>query len=307
MRFRYATNGGTEGEDINAPVGLFLDDIAVTAGEETIFRDGAENGDNGWSSVRFRRIGSSSSRRSYRPLLHRRANRTYVSYDRYLKTGPYNLRGRRSRPQRRSYFPYQNGLLVNYWDTHYVDNNTSVHPGRGLVLPIDAHPTPFDNPDGDPWRGRIQTYDAPFSLERADSLVLRHNGRPSYVRGAAAQPLFDDTRSYWNAELPNVGVKSANAGVTLRVVEQSGTSMTVQVGPVRPTRRSGNAAPSAKTTKAGPVPAFAGTGPAARSCRSCTEHARQGLSELSSLSSSWSCFSQLRAAPNQRVSSQASM
>ncbi|HEY5847533.1 MAG TPA: immune inhibitor A domain-containing protein, partial [Microlunatus sp.] len=181
VRFRYATNGGTEGEDINAPVGLFLDDIAVTAGEETIFRDGAEDGDNGWSSVRFRRIGSSSSA-SYRHF-YLASHRTYASYDRYLKTGPYHL-GWPSRPQKADFFPYQNGLLVNYWDTHYVDNNTSVHPGRGLVLAIDAHPTPFDNPDGDPWRGRIQTYDAPFSLERADSLVLRHNGRPSYVRGA---------------------------------------------------------------------------------------------------------------------------
>ena len=38
LRFRYATNGGTEGEDISDPAGLFVDDIAVTGGEETIFQ-----------------------------------------------------------------------------------------------------------------------------------------------------------------------------------------------------------------------------------------------------------------------------
>ncbi len=227
LRFRYATNGGTEGEDTSAPAGLFLDDIAVTAGEETIFRDGAEDGDNGWTPIRFRRVGSSSSA-SYRHF-YLASHRTYASYDRHLRTGPYHL-GWPSRPRKAEFFPYQNGLLVSYWDTQFVDNNTSVHPGRGLVLPVDAHPALVDNPDGDPWRGRIQTYDAPFSLERTDSLVLHHNGRPSNVRGSPAEPLFDDTRSYWNAELPNVGVKTANAGVTLRVVQQSATSMTVQLG-----------------------------------------------------------------------------
>lgn len=64
------------------------------------------------------------------------------------------------------------------------------------------------------------------------------NGKPSYVRGAAAQPLFDDTRSYWNPELPYVGVKTPAVGVTLRVVNQGDTSMTVHLGrsaPISPT------------------------------------------------------------------------
>ena len=38
-------------------------------------------------------------------------------------------------------FPYQDGLLVTSWDTSQSDNNTSFHPGQGLLLPIDAHPT----------------------------------------------------------------------------------------------------------------------------------------------------------------------
>ena len=47
----------------------------------------------------------------------------------------------------------------------------------------------------------------------------------------AGSPAGDATRrALATALVPNVGVKTANAGVTLRVVEQSGTSMTVQLG-----------------------------------------------------------------------------
>ena len=38
-------------------------------------------------------------------------------------------------------YPYQDGLLISYWDTSYNDNNVGDHPGEGLILPVDAHPT----------------------------------------------------------------------------------------------------------------------------------------------------------------------
>ena len=48
-------------------------------------------------------------------------------------------------------------------------------------------------PAGPAWRGRIQTYDAPFGLQKSDSFYLPAGGRKSYIRGANAKPLFDDT------------------------------------------------------------------------------------------------------------------
>ena len=98
------------------------------------------------------------------------------------------------------------------------------------MLPVDAHPDLFYGLNGQPFRGRVQTYDAPFSLKRADSFTLHINGTPSYIRGAKAQPLFDDTRSYWRAEQPRTGVKTPGVGVTLEVTKQKGTSMTVKLG-----------------------------------------------------------------------------
>ena len=38
------------------------------------------------------------------------------------------------------HFAYQNGLLINYWDTSFTDNSVGDHPGGGLVLPVDANP-----------------------------------------------------------------------------------------------------------------------------------------------------------------------
>ena len=86
--------------------------------------------------------------------------------------------------------------------------------------------------DGKPWRGRVQTYDAPFGLEKSDSFTLhaQETGAASYIRGQAAQPVFDDRREFWDPALPFVGVKVPHAGVTIRVTQQSGTSMRVRVG-----------------------------------------------------------------------------
>lgn len=131
------------------------------------------------------------------------------------------------------HFAYQTGLLISYVDRSFSDNNTSQHPGNGLVLPIDSHPAAIYRIDGAAWRSRVQVYDAPFSLKRPDSFTLHINGRASYIRGGNAQPLFDDTRSYWRADIPRTGVKTPGVGVTMEVTQQSGTSLTVKLGTSR--------------------------------------------------------------------------
>ena len=34
-------------------------------------------------------------------------------------------------PNRVEHFPYQDGLLISYWNSQYTDNNVGDHPGRG--------------------------------------------------------------------------------------------------------------------------------------------------------------------------------
>ena len=109
-------------------------------------------------------------------------NRSYVSYDKYLKTGPYFFGYPNTRPDYVDHYAYQEGLLISYWDTSQADNNTHAHPGEGRNLYIDAHPRPIYNLTGNPWRARVQVYDAPFSLQQGG---LVH---PAHQQPAAVHP-----------------------------------------------------------------------------------------------------------------------
>ncbi len=223
VRFSYRTDGGVSAG------GFFADQLAVVAGRKTLFADGAE-GTPGPALDGFSVVGASSTQDFAHYYLA--SNRSWVSYDKYLKTGPYNF-SYPDRPDYVEHFPYQQGLLVSYWDTSQPDNNTSEHPGQGLVLPVDAHPTPELRPDGNPWRSRVQVYDAPFSLLDSTPFTLHPQGVADRFGAHRAQPLFDDTKSYRRAATPLIGSTLPAAGVTLRVLEQDGTSMTVAVGSTR--------------------------------------------------------------------------
>jgi immune inhibitor A len=220
LRFRYLTDGGV------APDGFFADDITITADGAPIFTDGAEGTAAGWTLNGFKT--TTGTETSTFDNFYLATNRTYESYDKYMRTGPYNF-SFPDRPDYVEHFPYQDGLLVSYWDTSQVDNNSSAHPGEGLVLPIDANPEPIYNLQGQRWRPRIAGYDAPFGLQKSDSFSLVAGGRSSYIRGRSAQPLFDDTKQYWYAEQPTAGVKLPAAGVKIKVLSQNGTSMSVRI------------------------------------------------------------------------------
>jgi immune inhibitor A len=230
LRFRYQTDGAVQGTDPQTIAGFFADEIKITANGTDVFTDGAETSPNGWTLDGFTSVGATKSQLFDNYYVA--SNREYVSYDRYLQSGPYNF-GFPDRPDWVEHFPYQNGLLVSYWDTSFSDNNTSEHPGHGEILAIDSHPEAIFRLDGKPWRSRIQGYDAPFSLERADSFTLhaQETGRASLIRGQNAVPLFDDRREFWDPATPNAGVKVPHAGVQIRVLSQNGTSMRIRVQP----------------------------------------------------------------------------
>ena len=230
LRIRYATDGGTQGNAASdLPPGFYADAFKLTSGSTTVFQDGSESGNNGWTPTGFKTIPATKD--EFFDHYYVASNRQYLSYDQYLRSGPYNVINTAANPNWYEHFPYQNGLIVSYWDTSHGDNDTLAHPGEGEILPIDSHPQPIYRLDGKPWRGRIQTYDAPFSLEKADSFTLhaQETGQASYIRGQDAVPVFDDRRSYWNTVQPQVGVKVPNAGVRMRVVSTDGTSMRVRV------------------------------------------------------------------------------
>ncbi|TDB74819.1 immune inhibitor A domain-containing protein [Micromonospora sp. KC723] len=220
FRLRYQTDGGVSSG------GFFGDALTVTADGQTLLSDGAEAGATGWTLNGFSVVEETYKRKFANYYIA--GNRTYVSYDQYLKTGPYFFGYANTRPDYVDHYAYQEGLLISYWNLRWADNDTFVHPGEGRNLIIDSRPRPLYNLTGNPWRARIQVYDAPFSLKKADSFTLHLNSQPQYVRGQAAQPLFDDTQKYWYEELPNHGVKLPATGTKIKVLEQNGTSVKVR-------------------------------------------------------------------------------
>jgi immune inhibitor A len=224
FRFLYRTDGGV------APDGFFADEVVVSADGTPVVTSGAEDGDEGWALDGF--VATSGTETGLFDNYYIASNRSYTSFDRYLKTGPYNFGWISTRPDFVEHFAYEQGLLVSYWDTSQGDNNTSEHPGQGLILPIDAHPKPMVNVTGVPWRSRIQVYDAPFSVNKPRSFTLHVDGAASRIRSGPATPVFDDTNQFRYPELPQAGVDLPGAGVRIRVVLQSGTSMKIRVGTV---------------------------------------------------------------------------
>ena len=140
------------------------------------------------------------------------------------------------------HFPYQNGLLVTYWNPAYGNNNASQHPGAGEILPVDANPTALRWSDDVVVRNRIQTFDSTFGLEGTDPLTLQREvadpqtGAVSTttlsVPGQAANPLFDDSdpNAYYDPANPQGSVQVAGTGTQIEVVGSSDTGgLTVQV------------------------------------------------------------------------------
>jgi immune inhibitor A len=221
LRFEYRTDGGV------APAGFFADDIVVSADGTAIVTSGAESGDEGWTLDGFR--STTGVEEGDFANYYIASHRSYTSFDKYLETGPYNFGFLNTRPDFVEHFSYEQGLLVSYWDTSQADNNTSEHPGEGLILPIDSHPDPIFRLDGRPWRSRIQVYDAPFSQTQAKTFTLHVNGQANVISGQKAQPTFDDSRQFWFSQTPLWGVKVPHAGVVMKVTKVNGTLLTVRI------------------------------------------------------------------------------
>ncbi|HEX6486896.1 MAG TPA: protease, partial [Nocardioidaceae bacterium] len=222
LRFNYRTDGGV------ALKGFQADGIKVMNGRSVLFDDGVGDGTN-WAMSGFKL--TSGTEKSTHDTFYIAENKGYRSYNSTLAEGPYNFGFLDSRPDWVEHFPYQEGLLISYWDESQTDNNVGEHPGEGLILPIDAHPEPMKWADGTVMRTRIQVYDATFDVPGAtDALTLHKNSAPSTVGGLPEVSEFYDKDDYWFATKPDAGVMLPKTGTTITVTGESGNVMDVTVG-----------------------------------------------------------------------------
>ncbi|MFE7646794.1 immune inhibitor A domain-containing protein [Streptomyces phaeoluteigriseus] len=226
VRFRYATDGGV------AQKGFAADQITVTADGAALFSDNAESADAAWTANGFTRIGAAITDDYAQYYIAE--NRQYVSYDKVLKVGPYNYGFSTTRPDWVEHYPYQNGLLIWKWDTSQADDNTSQHPGEGLILPVDAHPAPLKWSDGSLMRNRIQSFDSTFSWYPTDAITLHKADVATKIKARPGVPVFDDSlSSYYDASNPLAGVKITDTNTSIKIISEplSGSTVTVKVGP----------------------------------------------------------------------------
>jgi immune inhibitor A len=214
--FRYWTDGAV------AEPGFMVDEISITG----LATDGAES-NAGWTFNGFKTTTGTESNFYFNAYVAE--FRQYRGYDTGLKTGPYNFGFLNTLPDWVEHYPYQDGLLVSYWDSSFTDNNTSEHPGGGLILPIDAHPNALVRPDALKWRSRIQSYDSTFSLERTDKITLHLNGVTSVIPSLPGVSVFNDATDFWDSSTPLANVITPNTGTTIRIKSISALGGFMQV------------------------------------------------------------------------------
>jgi immune inhibitor A len=85
------------------------------------------------------------------------------------------------------------------------------------------------------WRPRIQSYDATFGLDPTDPITLHANSVAGEYGGLPANPVFDDSQSYWVAPDSSIGnngwasVPVPNTGTTIEVRSVSARGGFMQV------------------------------------------------------------------------------
>jgi immune inhibitor A len=219
LGFRYWTDVAV------AENGIRIDDVMVTG----LPADGGET-EPGWDyDGFFRTTGEITTTHDHAYFIE---NRRYQGYDKSLKTGPYNF-GYTDDPNTSNlveHFPYENGMLVWYYDESFEDNSVGDHcaDGRcgGFYLPVDAHPDLLIRPDGDVWRARVQSYDSTFGLNPTDAICLHLESAEVCHPSLKKVPQFYDVKDYWFPPDPSInhmgwhGVPVPKTGTKVRVVSE---------------------------------------------------------------------------------------
>jgi len=229
LGFRYWTDGASQGNGGSQVPGFSVDELKIGS----LPTEGAES-DAGWIFEAPFRITTGSEDTPYQNAYFVE-NRQYIGPDKLrvgfdwgLKTSPYNIVGGSTPSTLRERFPYQDGVLIWYWNSEFANNNVGDHPGQGEILPIDAHPELQHWSDGTLMRPRIQAYDATFGHKKTDAITLHINGLPTTIKSQKGEPKFDDTKSWWTASDPADATSFYKASWNSVKVPATGTKVEVK-------------------------------------------------------------------------------
>lgn len=200
--FNYVTDGGL------APDGFGIDNLQLTVDGNVTFSDDAEGAakvtldgfevSDGWIN---------------KPHYYYLEWRNYAGSDTALQFS----RGAK----------YNTGLVVWYGDDTYTDNWGGVHPGEGFLSVVDSHPEAlFGDLNGvktTTQSTRYQVSDAAFSLDKSPEWFVDSPTRGIYdYKGLPGVTEFDSTKTYFNNDIPDAGVKvPAQYPVKIQVIGEA--------------------------------------------------------------------------------------
>lgn len=213
--FRYMTDAAATYD------GLFLDQISVIADGTTVFADNCED-EGAWAADGFALCDGTQQKGHYYIVEWRNFQKT----DETLYN-VYNFFDKKETTV--SYFSYQRGMLVWYRNLAYVDNWVGDHPGYGFLGVVDAHPEPIHQGKKNVARTRIQIYDAAFSKEPVKAQWINLFGHMFKLQQEAANPLFDDSKTYWYSMQPYAGLKLPEFGIKIKVTGTSKDNTVAQI------------------------------------------------------------------------------
>jgi immune inhibitor A len=223
LRFRYWTDGAAVGD------GFGWDNLRIDGN----LVDDAETAGVGWAFDGFNRTDGTVT--SVAPHYYLAEYRKYQGYDKALQLGPYNFvdpAGTAGTPNLVEHFPYQDGLLIWYWDTSlsFGDQAVSEHPGSIYLVPIDTTPAIMHwAGSGDVARPRLQAYDATLGLGTTDAFTLHSATLGTLNVPAHAQVrTFNDLNDYWVASDPQDATSDWKAGWNSVDNPHTGTIIRVQ-------------------------------------------------------------------------------
>ncbi|WP_076414115.1 immune inhibitor A domain-containing protein [Shewanella sp. UCD-KL12] len=175
--------------------GFVFDNLQITDGTSVIYSDDAET-ENTMTLAGFSRIDSE------RPG----ADRRYIV----------QLRSHNGVDAGLDSHSYEPGVLLWLEDFSYADNNSSTHPGSGLIGVIDADQNLIGN-----YGTSTQIRDATFSMFNQSSYFEDDH--------LSSVSLFDDSLDYSAPTKPQSGIILPQIGLTMEVTAQSADSSTATV------------------------------------------------------------------------------
>ncbi|MED4781667.1 immune inhibitor A domain-containing protein [Brevibacillus choshinensis] len=217
VEFNYVTDGGL------AMSGFYLDNFEVTADGEVVFSDDAE-GDKKFELDGFLHFDGEGKMYDAYYLVELRSHEGVDAGLEYFRRND-------------TFFTYDPGLVIWYYDGRYgktQDNNTSSHPGYGMLGVVDSHQEVryWNNDKGNEKAiadSRYQVNDAAFSPNKTSGMNLDYLLGTMNYKPLSGITVFKDSDDYSMPEVPEIGKILPEIGLQIKLTRVSKKFTNAQV------------------------------------------------------------------------------